>query len=233
MRKITAVIIGLLIAVIVFVAGNAYIQNRAWSDGVAKLDEWSAIEGNEYNGGIGDIVIGNKDAKVKVIEYADFQCSACAITFPYIHEAIKDYKPEEVAFIFRIYTLSYHKNATAAATAAIAAHEQGFFEEFAETLFKTQDDWYESEGEERDKQFEEYFVQVAGDKGDIDRYHADLKKSGIKNKLSVDRELATRVNLTGTPLVFVNKEKFEFSSTKESEFKKLLTDRIDAALKKS
>ena len=120
MRKITVFIISFLVAGIVFVAGNAYIQKKAWSEGVAKLDEWSIIEGNEFNGGIGDIVIGNKDAKVKIIEYADFQCSACATTFPYIHEVVKEYG-DQIAYVYRNYAINYHQNATAAASAAVAS----------------------------------------------------------------------------------------------------------------
>ena len=230
MRKTTGIIIGLLVAAIVAVAGNAYLQKKAWSDGVAKLDDWSFVAGNEFNGGIDDIVIGNKDAKVKVIEYADFQCSACALTFPYIHEAVKEYG-DDIAYIYRNYAIQYHSNATAAATAAYAANNQGYFEEFAEILFDKQDDWFYSEGEARDKQFESYFKKASEEKGDLEKYKADLKSSSIKNKLAMDREFAVRENLTGTPLIFINKERFDVTTTKESEFKADFKARIDAALK--
>lgn len=230
MRKTTGIIIGLLVVAIVAVAGNAYLQKKAWSDGVAKLDDWSFVAGNEYNGGIDDIVIGNKDAKVKVIEYADFQCSACALTFPYIHEVVKEYG-DDIAYIYRNYAIQYHNNATAAATAAYSANNQGYFEKFAEILFEKQNDWFYSEGEARDKQFESYFIEASEEKGDLEKYKADLKSSSIKNKIAVDREFAVRENLTGTPLIFINKERFDVTSSKESEFKKDFKARIDAALK--
>ena len=229
MRKTTAIIIGLLVAVIVFFAGSAYVQKKAWSDGVAKLDEWSIIEGNEYDGGIGDIVIGNKDAKVKIIEYADFQCSACATTFPYIHEIVKEYG-DKVAYVYRNYAINYHKNATAAASAAVAAFRQGYFEDFAQVIFLQQSDWFYSEGANRDKQFEDYFTTATEGKGDLEKFRADIKSTDVKNKLAVDREFSSRVNLTATPLIFINKERFEVSSSKESEFKKDFKARIDAAL---
>lgn len=230
MRKTTAIIIGLLIAVIVFFAGNAYIQKKAWSDGVAKLDEWSIIEGNEYNGGIGDIVIGNKDAKVKIIEYADFQCSACATTFPYVHEVVKEYG-DDVAYVYRNYAINYHQNATAAASATVAASKQGYFEDYAQVIFLQQSDWFYSEGEKRDKQFEDYFTTATEGKGDLEKFREDIKSSDVRNKLAVDREFATRVNLTATPLIFINKEKFDVESSKESEFKSSFKARINAALK--
>lgn len=230
MRKITAIIIGLLVAVVVFIAGQSYFKNKAWTDGVAKLDEWSIIEGNDFDGGIGDIVLGNKDAKVKVIEYADFQCSACALTFPYIHEVVGEYG-DQIAYIYRTYAINYHQNATAAATAAVAAHKQGFFEEYASLIFEKQDEWFYSEGSDRDNKFENYFTTATEGKGDLEKFKTDLKSSSIKDKLAVDREFANRVNLTATPLIYINKEKFDVESSKESEFKTSLRDRIDAALK--
>ena len=230
MRKVAVVLIGLLVAAVVFVAGQSYFQKKQWSDGVAKLDEWSILEGNEYNGNIGDIVIGNKDAKVRIIEYADFQCSACALTFPYIHDVVKEYG-DQIAYVYRNYAINYHPNATAAATAALAAYKQGYFEEFAAKIFETQNDWFYSEGDARDSQFEGYFVEATDKKGDVNKYKEDLKSKDIKDKLAVDRELAVRVNLTATPLIFINKEKFDVESSKESEFKKSFKERINAALK--
>lgn len=232
MRKTSGIIIGLLVAAIVVVAGNAYLQKKAWSDGVAKLDAWSIIEGNEYNGNISDVVIGSKDSKVTIIEYADFQCSACALTFPYIHDVVKEYG-DQITYIYRNYAIQYHSNATAAATAAYAANNQGYFEEYADLLFKNQDDWFYSEGEKRDKQYEEYFKEASEGKGDVEKYKADLKSSAIKNKLAMDRELAVRVNLTATPLIFINKEKFDVISSKEDDFKKDFKARIEKVLKEA
>jgi protein-disulfide isomerase len=220
MRKIAVAVIAILVAGIVFIAGQSYIEKQKWLEGVNKIDEWSIIEGNEYNSGLGDIVIG---------EYADFQCSACAITFPYIHEVIKEYG-DEVAYTYRIYTLSYHSNATAAATAALAASKQGYFEDFALMLFDKQDDWFYSEGEQRDKQFESYLENVSDGHANMDKYREDLKSKDIKDKIALDHELAVRSNLTGTPLIFINKERFDVTSSKESEFKKELKSRIDAAI---
>ena len=230
MRKTTAIILGLLVAAIVVVAGNAYLQKKAWTDAVAKFDEWDIQEGNEYNGNISDVLIGNKDAKVRIIEYADFQCSACATTFPYIHEVVKEYG-DKVAYVYRNYAINYHQNATAAATAVLAANNQGYFSEYAKTIFANQSDWFYSEGSKRDKQFEEYFNTATEGKGDLEKYKADLKSSAIKDKLSVDREFANRVDLKATPLIFINKEKFDVESSKESEFKQSFRNRINAALK--
>ena len=148
-------------------------------------------------------------------------------------------------YIYRNYAIQYHNNATAAVTAAYSANNQGYFEKYAEIIFEKQNDWFYSEGEKRDKQFEEYFVAASEGEGDIEKYRADLKSVNIKNKIdfdllisgipenkiAVDRELANRVNLSATPLIFINKEKFDITSTKESDFKENLKTRINDALK--
>ena len=229
MRKITVAIIAILVGAVVVIAGQSWLEKQKWYEGVAKIDEWAISEGNEYDGGIGDLLIGNKDAKVKIIEYADFQCSACALTFPYLHEVVEEFG-DEVAYVYRTYAINYHQNATAAATAAVAAYKQGYFEDFALEIFAKQDEWFYSEGEERDKQFESYFMKASGDHGNIDQYREDLKSKAIKDKIAVDHELATRLKLTGTPLIYINKEKFELESTKESEIKQKFKNRINAAL---
>ena len=69
----------------------------------------------------GDHVYGNKDAKVVVIEYADFQCPGCGALFSPLKEAKEAYK-DKVAFVYRYMPLtSIHPNAKAAAASAEAA----------------------------------------------------------------------------------------------------------------
>lgn len=140
---------------------------------------------------------------------------------------------DQVAYIYRNYSLQYHSSSVAAATAALATNNQGYFEKFAEEMFKNQSEWFYSEGQTRDNQFEKYFKVASENKGDIEKYRTDLKSSDIKNKLAVDREFATRLNLSATPLVYINKEKFDMTSVKESEFKENFRNRIDAALKEA
>ena len=100
-------------------------------------------------------------------------------------------------------------------------------------MFKNQSEWFYSEGQTRDNQFEKYFKVASENKGDIEKYRTDLKSFDIKNKLAVDREFATRLNLSATPLVYINKEKFDMTSVKEAEFKENFRNRIDAALKEA
>jgi len=73
-----------------------------------------------------DHVTGNKKAKVVMIEYSDYQCPFCGRFHPTLKQIMKDF-PNQVAWVFRHYPLSFHPNAEPAANAAECASEQGKF----------------------------------------------------------------------------------------------------------
>lgn len=232
MKKSTKIIIGCLAALVVGGIGFAIFSSAQKSAEMEKYSEWDIIEGNNVNGNIADHVIGNKDAKVKVIEYADFQCSACATTFPYIHEIIDEYK-DQVALVFRTYVINYHQNGTAAATAATAAGLQGYFDEYATLLFANQNEWYDAEGTNRDEIFKSYLEDASNGEADVKKYTEDLKSSAVKEKIAFDRALALRVKLSATPLIYINQEKYEVASAKESEFKADFKAKLEEAINKA
>ena len=232
MKKSTKIIIGCLSALVVGGIGFAIYNSAQKSAEMSRYSEWDIIEGNDLNGNISDHVIGNKDAKVRVIEYADFQCSACATTFPYIHEVIDEYK-DDVALVFRTYVINYHQNGTAAATAATAAGLQGYFDEYAMLLFVNQNEWYDATGVTRDEMFKSYLDDASNGEADLNKYSEDLRSSAIKDKISFDRALAIRVNLSATPLIYINGEKYEVASAKESEFKADFKAKLEEAIKKA
>ena len=231
MGKSTKIGIAVVAVAVLAVFGAIISGNSAREKGISGYSEWEYIEGNEYNGNIADHYIGNKDAKVKVIEYADYQCSACAIVYPYLHEVVEEYG-DKIALIFRTYVLSYHQNGTAAATAANAAGLQGYWEEYANLLFVNQNEWAESEGTDRDDLLSGYLETASEGKADLEKFREDMKSSAIKDKISFDRSLGNRINLSATPTIFINKEKYDIKSTKESEIKASLKEMIDAALEK-
>jgi protein-disulfide isomerase len=88
-----------------------------------------------------DWVKGNKDSKVIVVEYSDFQCPACAAYFPMVEQVMDEYK-DKVAFVYRHFPLtSIHPHAEPMARAAEAAGKQGKFWEMYELIFKNQNAW--------------------------------------------------------------------------------------------
>ncbi len=85
--------------------------------------------------------IGDKGAKVIIVEYSDFQCPSCATVEPTIHQLLDTYKGK-VRLIYKYYPLTkIHKNAMPAAHAAECAAAQKQFWPYHDRLFQTQLSW--------------------------------------------------------------------------------------------
>ncbi len=86
--------------------------------------------------------LGNDSAPVTMVEFADYECSACAAfqrdTFPLIERDYID--TGKVRYVFRDFPLEQiHPYADEAALAAACAEEQGRFWQFHEALFNISD----------------------------------------------------------------------------------------------
>ncbi len=79
-------------------------------------------------------VKGGQSAKVKIVEYTDFECPYCNRAFPTIEGLLTKYG-ENVSLEYRSFPLSFHANAQKAAEAALCAGEQGKFWEMHDKMF--------------------------------------------------------------------------------------------------
>ncbi len=77
---------------------------------------------------------GNKDAKIKIVEYTDFECPYCNKSFPTIEALLAKYG-NQVSLEYRSFPLSFHADAQKAAEAALCAGEQGKFWEMHDKMF--------------------------------------------------------------------------------------------------
>ena len=146
-------IVGIVLAFVALIA-ITQLQNKADIDYDA-YDLNSVIAADENTGGLAENVDGDPDAPVLLYEYGDYQCTACAPMNPHINELLEEYDGK-VAVVFRTYIMSYHDNGVAAASAANAAAIQGYWKEYKDLLYETQNDWYYAEGDERQQMFEQY-----------------------------------------------------------------------------
>jgi protein-disulfide isomerase len=70
-----------------------------------------------------DHIKGNKNAKVILVEYSDFECPFCARFHPTL-EQVKEEFGNDVAWVYRHYPLSFHPNAQKAAEGSECAADQ-------------------------------------------------------------------------------------------------------------
>ena len=232
MRKLPVIAISALVIAFLSLCFYAFNQNQAYDQWIAGLDRSKYIEKDERNGNIGDNFEVTKDAKVMIIEYADYQCPGCATTFPFLSDVVKEYKGK-VGLIFRSFILSYHKNGTAAAYAANAAALQGYWQPFATLLFKNQSEWEDLSSDKRDAKFKTYFEEATAKKGNTEQFFKDMNDEAVKKKLKADMAIARLVKISETPTIFVNGQKLSTNSVNEADFKKTLKNMIDEELKKN
>lgn len=88
-------------------------------------------------------LVGNADAPVQVMEFADFECPGCGqwatVTEPDVRERLIN--TGQISFRFFDFPLDMHPNAWPAHSAAACAADQGKFLEMHDAVFATQDKW--------------------------------------------------------------------------------------------
>ena len=169
---------------------------------------------------------GDASAKVSVVEFADFECPACAVQESALTQILSGYPTSEVRFSFRNFPLAQHKNAQIAATAAEAAGAQGKYWQMHDLLFAHQSSWVSGAPAFKTYvQAETVFVQYATDLGlNIDLFKSALESRMYDAKLSRDLADAKKLGIDSTPTYYVDGTKIEGLST--------LSKSITAALAK-
>lgn len=217
---------GLLTAMITL----ALVHKKANEVDYDKYDANVVIEGTEDNGNIPDHIKGSTDAPVKIFEYADYQCPGCATTNPRLNKLIEEYDGK-LAVVYRNFLLSYHQNGTAAASAAEAAGLQGYWKPYADKLFANQSSWEYADASDRTDIFVDYFEKVSDGKGDVAKFKADMGSAEVKKKIDFDMGLGRKVDVPGTPALYIDGEWIDFSNHgTEEKFYELLRQKIDAKL---
>ena len=106
--------------------------------------------------------MGNPDAPVKIIEFADFECPGCAqfatVTEPDVRKRIVE--AGLANFTFYDFPLPQHRNSLSAHNAAACANDQGRFWEMHDRIFLGQDQWNTQAASNPKPFFEKYATDV-------------------------------------------------------------------------
>lgn len=143
---------------------------------------------------------GPADAKVVITEYADFECPACAATYPVLDGILKEYEGK-VLFKYNDFPLPQHANAVDAAIAGQCAFDQGKFFEMHDKLYDTQKDW-ESLGQQEAR---DTFAAYAKDLGvDMTAFESCKTGDSATARINEDVAEARSAKVNSTPTFFVN-----------------------------
>jgi protein-disulfide isomerase len=145
-----------------------------------------------------DWVSGEKNAKVVMIEYSDFQCPACRAYYPLVQKLEKEFSGK-MSFVYRHFPLAQHANARPAAYAAEAAGKQGKFWQMHDLLFENQDEWAGS------RNAEEIFAKYAASLGmDVQKFKDDFNSGEVKKKVDSDYQSGIKAGINATPTFFIS-----------------------------
>lgn len=153
----------------------------------------------------GKLFRGPADAKVTIVEFSDFQCPSCKAVEPLLKQVLAKY-PNDVRLVYRHYPLvSIHQYAQIAAQASEAAAEQGKFWEFHDVLFEKQEAWSKLSSE---SQVIDAFVEYAGQLGiDTTKFRERIAADEVRKRVLADVADSQKLNLSGTPSLFVNNKR--------------------------
>ncbi len=136
---------------------------------------------------------GPKNAPIKVVVYSDFECPFCGRVNPSIAQLKKEYKGK-IQFAFKHYPLPFHKNATLAAIATLAAHRQGKFWEMHDKLFENQ----------KALQRPDLVGYAKGLGLDVSKFEKDLDDPELGKWVKQDMADGSKIGVRGTPATFIN-----------------------------
>ncbi|HEY1955631.1 MAG TPA: thioredoxin domain-containing protein [Polyangiaceae bacterium] len=142
---------------------------------------------------------GNKNAKVVIQEFSDFQCPYCKRVEDTVAEVMKNYG-DKVKFYWRNFPLDFHQDAPLAAEAAVEAfHQKG-----SDGFWKMHDRMYAAQGTpagiKRDN-----LEKIAQDIGlDMTKFKAALDGNTHKAEIDADTAAGKAAGVSGTPAFFIN-----------------------------
>lgn len=136
---------------------------------------------------------GPTDARVVIVEFADFQCPYCSKASEIMKKVAAEY-PADVRVVFRHFPLSNHPLAPKAAEASACANEQGRFWEYHDHLFANPRDLDETA-------LKAHAVTLGLE---VKPFVECLESGRMKAVVEKDRQAGEALGINGTPAFFIN-----------------------------
>jgi protein-disulfide isomerase len=148
-----------------------------------------------------DVILGDRNAPVTLIEFGDFQCPYCKQLFDQTEGRLRDeyIQTGKVRMVYRDFPLDQiHPYARAAAEAAECARDQGSYWLYHDELYARQASIPTLD-----------FVVLAGELGlDAQAFEACADSGKYKDEVEKDYQDGIAAGVRGTPAVFINGKLF-------------------------
>lgn len=148
-------------------------------------------------------VLGNKNAKITVVEFLDPECESCREMNSSVKRLLKEYG-DEVRVVIRY--MPYHKNSRWAASALEESRELGKYDEALTLLFDKQPEWGNHQNP-RPELIVEYLSGLGIDRKKLEPSYLLPKHRG---KIDLDSSDGAAFGVNGTPTFYVNGKLVEY-----------------------
>lgn len=137
---------------------------------------------------------GPENAKVTIVEFADFECPYCRQWYTNVYEQLYRNYSTQVRFVYRDFPLSFHANAQPAANAANCAGAQGKYWEYFRLLYA---DPRGLGGAMYQAYAEEVGLNMAS-------FNSCVSSNKYAGEIDLDMQDAQKLGVNGVPAFFVN-----------------------------
>jgi len=167
-----------------------------------------------------DHVRGAPEAKVTIIEYADFQCPFCAELHSSLRKAVTE---TDSRWVYRHFTLDkLHPQARELAEASECAGAQGRFWDYADAVFATVPAGAGEVGEKTSTAVASYLHLDTTD------YQKCVASERYRERIEQATRQGAKLKISGTPTIFINGERF-VGSMKYPELEKIIKNKLSGA----
>ncbi len=183
--------------------------------GVSATSTAQTANPNVDNVGPRDVVQGDVNAPVTVVEYGDYQCPFCALFFQQVEPTLKSQYIDagKVKFIFRDFAF-LGPESTAAGEAAECALDQNAFWLYHDALYNAKIGDTQKGGTESDGFFNsKLFIQLAQNVGiNTTTFTSCISSNKYASTITAETSAGQAVGVNSTPTTFVNGKEVTDSS---------------------
>ncbi len=157
---------------------------------------------------------GNPQARVKIVEFIDFQCPACAYGVKFL-KSFFDQHPQDIYLQVRYFPLTnMHHHAMISALYSECAARQGKFWALDDLMIPQQAQWAQLINPEP------VFQSMAAQAGmDINQLNACLASDDARKVINDEKSTGQSLGITSTPTYFINNKMVVGTKSLEDELK--------------
>ncbi len=180
---------------------------------VGRYLETPEISGN-------DAQRGNKDAKVKIVVYSDFQCPYSKRFFSEITKVAEEFDDDQVLLVYKNAPIELHPRGEISAIVACCARDQEKFWEMSRILYDKQNEWSNAAGTEP---FRKYARSL---NMDTKKFNECLDNKSHFEEIQMDKEEAEDFGTSGVPVAFIN-EQFISGIVGEDKLRSIINNELE------